>query len=413
MLDRSNRRKFIAKLGAGTAAMAVGVTFEPVQAWHLTDPEVDEGEHRFVVMPYIQAMLPTQATLMCMTSKKALTWIEYGTNDLSEKAYSIQDGLIDANNTLVRIRLKGLSPDTEYKYRLLSKEIVSFEPYKIVYGQQISSDTYTFRTPGTQAPSVRAVVLNDLHDRAGAYANLLELVKGRPYDFMILNGDMFDYQTNEAQMIDHLLKPCGDLLGGQVPFIMSRGNHEPRGKFAREIKKYFDYPEDRYYQAFAQGPVFWIFLDTGEDKADDHPVYAGLVDFDNYRKEQAVWMEGVMQSEAYKKALYKVVVMHIPPFYTKKEAHGVLHNRILFTPLFEKYHVDLVISGHRHSAGIYPPAQLHSYHLIIGGGPQKGTRTVIYVEADKKKLSVDLIKDDGSETSTVVIEADKRRSSLL
>ena len=49
--------------------------------------------------------------------------------------------------------------------------------------------------------------------------------------------------------------------------------------------------EDKYYYSFNHGPVHIIVLDTGEDKADSHPVYAGLADFDKYRDSQAEWLK--------------------------------------------------------------------------------------------------------------------------
>lgn len=407
MTGDSNRRKFITRLVASTAALAVGTGFKPVQAKAIIDA-TEDGAHRFVVPPYIQALSPTQVSLLCITSKKAYTWIEYGIGHLSERAHHVQDGLVDANNTLARITLKGLQPNTEYSYRIVSKEILSFEPYKLEYGAEIKSNTYTFKTPDRHADSVSAVILNDVHDRPESYSTLLGLMKEKPYEFVVLNGDLFDYQTDEKQLVDHLLLPCANLFAGNIPFILNRGNHETRGKYARELKKYFDYPDNKYYQAFQQGPVFWIVLDTGEDKPDDHPVYAGIVDFDTYRKEQAEWLERVMDSEEYKAALYKVVVMHIPPHHSG-EWHGPSHCRELFSPLFEKNNVDVVISGHTHRLGIHPPEQEHAYHIVIGGGPREGNRTLVHVAADKQKLSVTMLKDDGSEVGTVIIDTNKRK----
>ncbi len=108
----------------------------------------------------------------------------------------------------------------------------------------------------------------------------------------------------------------------------------------------------------------------------------GIVDFDAYRKEQQVWLEEVMQSRAYKKAKFKVVLMHIPPFYSG-DWHGTMHCRELFNPVFNKYRVDMVISGHTHKHGVHPPVkEQHRYPIIIGGGPKEGQRTLIKLQAD-------------------------------
>ncbi len=40
-------------------------------------------------------------------------------------------------------------------------------------------------------------------------------------------------------------------------------------------------------------------MDTGEDKPDTHPVYNGLADFDQYRSEQAQWLQKEVQSDEF------------------------------------------------------------------------------------------------------------------
>jgi hypothetical protein len=47
-------------------------------------------------------------------------------------------------------------------------------------------------------------------------------------------------------------------------------------------------------------------LDSGEDKPDTSPVYAGLADFDRYRREQAVWLKSHIQTKAFQEAAFRV-----------------------------------------------------------------------------------------------------------
>lgn len=409
MPEKPSRRKFLATLATGTATLTLGSAINTASASDHKDFLQDNDlPYQFVASPYLQALTPTQVSLLSITSKRGYTWVEYGIDELSNKAHTVQDGMVQANNILSCIRLTGLVPDTEYKYRIVSKEIANFAPYKLVYGQEIKSETYTFRTPKTDTDLVNAVILNDIHDRPKSYATMMGLAKDLPYDFVVLNGDLFDYQTDEKQLVNHLLKPCTDLFASEKPFILNRGNHETRGKFARELKQYLDYPEDKFYQAFRQGPVFWIMLDTGEDKPDDHPVYAGIVDYDNYRREQAVWLENIMQSKAYKKAPFKVVVMHIPPFHSG-DWHGTMHCRELFSPLFEKHRVDVVLSGHTHRYGVHEPQKDHSYHIVIGGGPKEGQRIMMHLAANKEQLGIKMIKDDGTTVGSVELVANRKR----
>lgn len=348
----------------------------------------------FRVLPYLQALTPDSVDIMFMTRKQAYSWIEYGESELDQKAHEINGGLVDAYNQLNCIKLANLKPNSTYKYRVVTKEITQFRPYELKYEEPVHTVTFTFRTPKPGAKEVSCLILNDIHDRPNSFGELLKLNGDEPYEFVALNGDMFDHQENEQQIIDHLLTPCTHLFASSIPFLMVRGNHETRGKYAREFKDYFSYTGGKYYFTFNWGPVHWTVLDTGEDKEDTHPVYGGIVDFDGFREEQAKWLEAEMQKVQFKNAAFRVVLMHIP-LYHSGEWHGTMHCRKVFGPLFEKYGIDMVISGHTHQFGVHAPDKDHPYPIIIGGGPKEGNRTLIKLKADTKKLQVKMIKDDG------------------
>lgn len=384
------RRKFLGQLTAVSALTAVQIAPLSLEA-----KEADqESEHQFLSPPYLQALTPTSVDIVFITSRNAYSWIEYGEEKLDKKAHGEEAGLMDAYIRLNCIRIDHLMPGRQYKYRVVSKEIASFKPYELVYGKEINSSEFSFTTPIKDSDQVSCIIFNDIHDRPHSFGDLMKVYGERPFDFVFLNGDMFDYQEDEQQIIDHLLLPLTSLFASDKPFIMSRGNHETRGKFRREFKGYFSYPTNKYYYSFKQGPVYWVILDTGEDKPDDHPVYAGIVDFDGYRKEQAAWLEQVVQTDDYKNAIYRVVLMHIPPFHSG-DWHGTMHCREVFDPIFAKHQVDIVISGHTHRYGVHPPSEEHRYPIIIGGGPKEGNRTVIRFAADKSSLQIEMKRDDG------------------
>ena len=403
-----SRRKFIDSITKAAALSTVSLTAMPVLA---TAGDADEtfnaDDHSFLCKPYLHSIEHTTMYIRCITNKNSYCWVEYNEPGKSaQKAHTLSDGLVDANNRVHEIKLTGLKPGTTYEYKLIAKEIKDFQPYKLTYGETINSDVYSFTTFNPSAKETQWLVLNDIHDRPASFQHLLQLNGNDPYQYVFLNGDMFDYQTNEKQIIDHLLTPCTESFATQKPMLFVRGNHETRGKYARKLKDYFAAPQGAYF-SFQSGPVFNIVLDTGEDKEDTHPVYAGIVDFDQFRIQQAVWLEQQLRSKAYKKAKYKVVMMHIPPFYTD-EWHGVMHCRKLFSPLFDKYKIDLLICGHTHTHGVHPPvAGKHNYPIIIGGGPSAGKRTLIKVNADQQQLNVRMLKDDGSEVGTYSVAAKK------
>jgi len=402
-----NRRNFLGSITRATALGTAALTpFGALASAVAAAPVTAESAHVFLAKPYLQAMTANSMTIRWITARPCYSWVEYGEQGaaMDKKTHAVVDGLVNAYNRVHEVVIEGLQPGKTYQYRVVSKDITDFQPYKLTYGETIQSDAYSFTTINPAAKEVSWLILNDIHDRPASFGHLMGLNKENPYDFVFLNGDMFDYQTDEQQIIDHLLTPCTAAFASNKPLLFVRGNHETRGKYARNLKDYFSNPGGQYF-SFQWGPVFAIALDTGEDKEDNTPVYAGIVDFDAYRIKQAAWLETQLQSKAYKKAKYRVVMMHIPPHYSGK-GHGALHCRELFSPLFDKYKVDIVISGHTHTYGVHPPvAGEHSYPLIIGGGPLEGKRTLIQIKADQQKFSLQMLKDDGTEAGRYEIVA--------
>lgn len=400
-LQNNGRRGFMGNLSKITL---IGASLPLTSAMMV--PEIKEEASPNYSAPYLQDLTESSVCITFITSNNAYSWVEYGEKEFDLKAESIEDGFVQANNRLNKIRINGLKPKTTYKYRVMSKEIVKFDPYDLVYGQTISGNEHTFNTLDPHAESVSCLILNDIHDRPYSFSDLLALNKDFAFDFVALNGDMFDYQTDEQQLIDHLIAPCTTLFASERPFLMIRGNHETRGKFARNIKDYFTYPDNEYYFSYKQGPVHWIVLDSGEDKVDDSPAYGGIVCFDTFREQQAKWLEEELQKPEFGNCKYRVVLMHIPPFHSG-DWHGTTHCRKLFHPIFENHGVNMVISGHTHKYGVHPSSEEHSYPIIIGGGPKTGNRTLIQFKADGEALEINMIRDDGTNVGQYKIENKK------
>ncbi|QNL50639.1 fibronectin type III domain-containing protein [Olivibacter sp. SDN3] len=128
-MEKTNqRRKFLGQLTAVSALTALHVT--PLEA--NTAAVTKREEHRLLTPPYLQALGPNSVDVVFITAKDAYSWVEYGEGELSEKAQEEQDGMVEAYLRINRIRLKNLKAATTYKYRVVSKEITSFEPYELI-----------------------------------------------------------------------------------------------------------------------------------------------------------------------------------------------------------------------------------------------------------------------------------------
>ena len=212
---------------------------------------------------------------------------------------------------------------------------------------------------------------------------------------IFLNGDIFNDPMSEAQIVDKVLKPATELFASEIPFLLARGNHETRGAYARLLKSYIATPNNKYYYSFKHGPIYFIVLDSGEDKEDNHWAYSGLNDFDSYRDEQTEWLKKEIQKEDFKKAPFRIVLSHIPLF-GSGDKHGTLDCRKKWASLLNEGKINLHISGHTHQPAVLEPVvDEHSYPIFIGGGPQNENFTVIRVDATVDKLSITMFGNDG------------------
>lgn len=371
---------------------------------------------QFLSDPYLQNCNDHSVTVMWLTNNDCLSWVELiAPDNTRKKCFTEAHGLVSAGKGLHKIKLLDLISDTNYHYEVFSKEIEVFHPYRIVYGKTIKKGPFSFKTVSAQQEEVRFVVLNDLHDHPDNITEMMAIAcKPSDYDFVILNGDAFDWVNDEAQILRNVLAPVTSVFASEKPFLMVQGNHEVRGKFARQLFSYFDYPKSNSYYAFTQGPVRFIVMDAGEDKDDDHVEYGGLISFNPYREEQALWLEKEIENPAFKKAAFRVVLIHIPVFHSG-DGHGSLHCRKLFNPLFNKGKIDLSISGHTHLYGTYDADEAtHHYPIVIGGGPgtavrKGGKRTLIKVYATKTSLDLDMLTDDGKIVGSYRLKSNPRK----
>lgn len=176
------------------------------------------------------------------------------------------------------------------------------------------------------------------------------------------------------------------------PLMLVRGNHDLRGAAARLLPRYSDTPGGEPFYSFRQGAVAFIVLDTGEDKPDSHPVYAGLNDFIAFRARQAQWLAQEIEKPAIKSAKVRVVCCHIPLAWIRPAEVGswCADGARQWHDLLVKGGISLVISGHTHEWAHLSPTMDRPYHQLIGGGPALKDATIASGELHNGKLLVTL-----------------------
>lgn len=307
--------------------------------------------------PYLQEVTQTEATIVWVTNQKAISWVEVAPNDTqnfyAESRPAFYQTYLGKRvlGKVHKIKVQGLQPGTVYRYRVLSKEIISQKGHVISYGTVASTDVYsrpalTFQTLDPEKETLKIAVVNDIHGDNSLLTSLLQHTKKENMDFVFFNGDMVSHMENEEQLFTGFINTAVQLFASEIPFFFVRGNHESRGDFADQYLNYFPTSTRKPYYAFRDGPAYFIVLDGGEDKPDDDIEYYGLSDFDQYRIEQAEWLKQIMQGPDFKEALFRVVLIHVPPI--QSTWHGPLHVNKLFAPILNDGKIDLMICGHTH-----------------------------------------------------------------
>lgn len=332
--------------------------------------------------PYLQEVTTEGATFAFQTSKPSLSSIELrkeGENHSDNYAQS-QHGLKQADATFFAIRTGELQPNTTYQYRIHAKEIRSFQPYKVVFGDSIASPWYTFRTIDPKQQGGSIFITSDMHSNPKLLRNLLERCDYKTCTSFFYAGDMMNYMTeNGEHPFTSFIDTSVDLFATSIPFEFVRGNHETRGNMARIFPSFFPKQNGKIYGSYLMGDVMVIMLDTGEDKADSHPVYAGLTDFDNYRSEQARWLEKVVKSKEFKKAKYRIVISHFPLVSDKEWEKGTTWKGCQdasqkFLPILNRAGIDLIVAGHTHRFFYHEPGESGNQCPVLEQGAMCATR---------------------------------------
>ncbi len=360
------------------------------------------------VQPWAQLLGAGRLGVGWLTAQAAdgvVEWTQAGADDAStvwRQAWYSEDGLKQANGTSQRAVIDGYDPARPIRFRARSRPITTFKPYKVTFGEPVTSPERRLPALARPGGKVSFIVFNDVHNRYQNYP-LLTAQAGHAPDFAVFNGDVLQDPQSEKEVTDHLLLPMAWFTSRSIPCFFLRGNHETRGAFARPLKSYLTLPENRYYTAMTFGAARVLFLDSGEDKPDASGEYSGLVDFEPYIEEELAWLKREIAGEAFRQAAWRIVVVHIPPDWRKEEGklwNGERRMRERFAPLFDAGRVAAVISGHNHHSDLIGPCpdtgRGFQWPVFIGGAPALTNATVIRVEADARTLKIMRVHSDGA-----------------
>ena len=214
-------------------------------------------------------------------------------------------------------RLKGLKPGTNYEYRILPDTTWN---NKQIFFTAAADDNFSF------------IWFGDTHfsPKWGEFAN--SAFSNHPdAAFYTIAGDIVSDGLYRDQW-DALFSYVKD-LNCNKPFMSVLGNHDRRsGLGALMYRELFSYPKNgpkevEEEQTFAFTYKNALFL---------------MIDCTSPIEVQTSWIEEQLKNS---KATWKFAVFHFPP-YNQEEPYFNIQKA--WVPIFDKYHVDMVFSGHVH-----------------------------------------------------------------
>jgi predicted phosphodiesterase len=353
----------------------------------------------FTSAPSLQNPTPTAVTVAIGVSSSSTAWVEYGeTEALGKVARGGRDGLRPFDSLMHRVRLEGLPPGQPCFYRVHACPIDFRTAYDIRRGEPIATPIHRFRSLDAAAAEARFAVWNDTHENDATLARLMARTATLAPDFLAYNGDMTNDLYHEEKLAGQYLSPGGQPFTRETPLVFIRGNHDTRGPVARSLPRFLDVPGGRFYYSFRQGPLGVVVLDSGEDKPDSHPVYAGLGDFEAYFHEQTRWLAAEINRPHLRDATYRIAFCHIPFWWRDGGfARQADDARSAWHPLLAAGKFAAVISGHTHRHAVMPPNAAHPYAQIVGGGPKPEAATLISGHVSAQALNLVMTDLAGAE----------------
>lgn len=315
----------------------------------------------FVRAPYVQNVGPDAASVLWMTSGEAVDSVRYRKLEPApgDEQTAWRRGVIEDRGRGVGLaRLRGLAPASGIEYE--------------VFTGSTSAGVERFRTAPESRPSepVRVLLFGDSGWGSEEQVQLAQRMEKMEWDLSIHVGDIAYYDGSEVDFTERHFKVYRRILAG-MPLFPSVGNHDVRADGGASYDRAFDWPEaepgTRYY-AFRWGSIQFVALDTSSGSPDVDELWAG-------KGRQFDWLERTLRNASGDPTVNWIVVFgHHPPYSHAIGISGHGPNRALrdnLPPLFERYGVDLVASGHDH--------HYERFRAIRGGKPAPDGCGPVYV----------------------------------
>lgn len=312
---------------------------------------------RMLKGPYLQDLAPQSITVMWQMDvpQPATLVVEGpgGTRTLAVPASRIAEA-----------RVEGLEPASRYRY-------------KVVAGDESWVGEFATAPPHGKDVPHSFVVVGDSRYFVEQHRRVVQRMSQEVPDFVLGTGDMVDEGHRQDQW-QQFFDVENELLRNNV-YFPALGNHDRQGRdrAADSYRSYFSVPQngngtERYY-AFTYASSRFIILDSN--------LYSFAL------TDQTSWLERELIAARQDADIRHIfVVMHHPPYSIALHG-GNTELRERWCPLFDKYDVSAVFSGHDH---VYSRAEADGLRYFVSGGggaalyPRRPNSSAIDLAAVKK-----------------------------
>ena len=231
----------------------------------------------------------------------------------------------DPNNARYTAELKDLVPNTEYAYRVGDK------------GADTWTEWQTFKTAAGPGQPLSFIYLGDAQVGLDYYGEILHRANEKYPNalFNIVAGDLVNSGACRNEWDDFFHASTG--VFNRKALVPCLGNHDYQKQDVPEMYlSVFGLPQDgpsdfppEHAYAYNIGDVLLVVLDSNLPA----------------EKDQAEWLDATLGASTKK---WKIALYHHPA-YSSKENRENPELFDLWTPLFDRHHLDLALQGHDHA----------------------------------------------------------------
>jgi len=327
-------------------------------------------------LPMLQDYRQNAMTLLWETDgNQASHAVDWGRSNINENTETHIDTIqIDTSHFVHFATLTNLSPETHYTYRVRSGNT--------------HSASYTFRTAPLHDTPFSVAWWGDSQVGPTVLEQMIPSMIAHQVDLLAVAGDLVSSGVSLSDWENYWFSALEfDNIAQTRPALFARGNHDAEYAYCYA---YSALPENGAWYAFNYGNSRFIFLDT-EAPTTTSP-------------EQYSWLTNELTSTETQNAEFRIVCFHRLPFSNLWDGGGYIGEEWVrndWVPLFQKYHVDMVINGHSHC---YDRGQTNGVTYIVTGGGGGGLDTQVVAQwpvftVQYSRFHYDLMQINGNNLS--------------